>query len=155
MVVASYGLSVLVCTSAFRYVARRTRAALILAGGASMLLIGYLVAAAAQTVPAVLVASVLAGGAYAFMQSTFQTWATDVVPEARATTASLFATAIFAGAALATAGVAGLASAHRYGNLFLIGAGVTLPVLIVGTVGRWRYPGSDAIDDAPRGSQIG
>ena len=120
-----------------------------------MLLLGYLVAAAAQSVPAILTASVLAGGAYAFMQSTFQTWATDVVPDARATAASLFATAIFAGAALATSGVAGLASANRYPNLFMIAAIVTLPVLIIGTIGRWRYPGSDAIDDAPRGSQIG
>ena len=155
VVVASYGLSVLVCTRAFRYVARRMPAALILAGGAALLLIGYLVAAASQTVPAILLASILAGGAYAFMQSTFQTWATDIVPEARATAASLFATAIFAGAALATSGVAGLAGAHRFGNLFLIAAIVTLPVLIIGTAGRWRYPGSDAADDAPRGSQIG
>jgi len=155
LVVASYGLSVLICTIAFRYVARRMPAALILAAGAAMLLIGYLVAAATQNVPAILIASVLAGGAYAFMQSTFQTWATDVVPEARATAASLFATAIFGGAALATSGVAGLASAHRFANLFTIAAIVTLPVLIIGALGRWRYPGSDAIDDAPRGSQIG
>jgi predicted MFS family arabinose efflux permease len=155
VVVASYGLSVLICTRIFRFVARRTPAALILAGGAVMLLLGYLVAAAAQSVPAILTASVLAGGAYAFMQSTFQTWATDVVPEARATAASLFATAIFAGAALATSGVAGLASANRYPNLFMIAAIVTVPVLIIGTVGRWRYPGSDETDDAPAGSQIG
>ena len=155
LVVASYGLSVLICTRAFRYVARRMPAALILAAGAAMLLIGYFVAAATQNVPAILIASVLAGGAYAFMQSTFQTWATDVVPEARATAASLFATAIFGGAALATSGVAGLASAHRFANLFTIAAIVTLPVLIIGALGRWRYPGSDAIDDAPRGSQIG
>jgi len=154
-VVGSYGLSVLICTRAFRYVARRTPAALILAAGAAMLLIGYLVAAAAQSVPAILTASVLAGGAYAFMQSTFQTWATDVVPEARATAASLFATAIFAGAALAASAVAGLASAHRYTNLFLIGAIVTLPVLIIGTLGRWRYPGSDANDAATPSPQLG
>jgi len=155
VVVASYGLSVLICTRVFRFVARRTPAALILAGGAAMLLIGYLVAAAAQSVPAILTASVLAGGAYAFMQSTFQTWATDIVPEARATATSLFATAIFAGAALATSGVAGLAGTHRYSNLFLIAALVTLPVLVIGSLARWRYSGSDAIDDAARGSQIG
>ena len=155
VVVASYGLSVLICTRAFRYVARRTPAALILAGGAGMLLIGYLVAAAAQSVPAILLASVLAGGAYAFMQSTFQTWATDVVPEARATATSLFATAIFGGAALATSGVAGLAGAHQYSSLFTIAAIVTLPVLIIGSLARWRYPGSDAIDEALPSSQIG
>jgi predicted MFS family arabinose efflux permease len=155
VVVASYGLSVLICTRIFRFVARRTPAAVILAGGAAMLLIGYLVAAAAPSVPAILTASVLAGGAYAFMQSTFQTWATDVVPEARATATSLFATAIFAGAALATSGVAGLAGTHRYSNLFLIAAVVTVPVLVVGSLARWRYPGSEAIDEAAPGSQIG
>ena len=155
VVVASYGFSVLICTRAFRYVARRTPAALILAGGAGMLLTGYLVAAAAQSVPAILLASVLAGGAYAFMQSTFQTWATDVVPEARATATSLFATAIFGGAALATSGVAGLAGAHQYSSLFTIAAIVTIPVLIIGSLARWRYPGSDAIGEAPPSSQIG
>jgi hypothetical protein len=49
------------------------------------------------------------------------------------------------GAALATAAVAGLASANRYSTLFVIAALVTLPVLIAGSLARWRYPGSDAI----------
>ena len=101
--------------------------------------------AATQTVVTILAASVLAGGAYAFMQSTFQTWATDVVPEARGTATALFATAIFTGAALATSAVAGLASANRYSTLFMIAALVTLPVLIFGSLARWRYRGSDAI----------
>lgn len=144
VVVASYGVSVLLCTRIFAYVARHTSAPLLLAGGAGMLLIGYAIAAASQSVAAILAASVLAGGAYAFMQSTFQTWATDVVPQARGTATALFATAIFTGAALATSAVAGLASANRYSTLFLIGALVTLPVLIVGSLARWRYPGSDA-----------
>lgn len=145
VVVASYGVSVLVCTRAFGYVARRTPAALILAGGATMLLIGYAIAGATQSVVTILAASLLAGGAYAFMQSTFQTWATDVVPEARGTATALFATAIFTGAALATSAVAGLASANRYSALFVIAALVTMPVLIFGSLARWRYPGSDAI----------
>ena len=144
-VVASYGVSVLVCTRVFGYVARRTPAALILAGGATMLLVGYAIAGAAQSVATILAASLLAGGAYAFMQSTFQTWATDVVPEARGTATALFATAIFTGAALATSAVAGLASVNRYSTLFVIAALVTLPVLIFSSLARWRYQGSDAI----------
>jgi predicted MFS family arabinose efflux permease len=154
VVVASYGLSVLIYTRLFGYVARRLPAALILAGGAAMLIIGYLIAGATQSVAAILAASILAGGAYAFMQSTFQTWATDVVPEARGTATALFATAIFTGAALATSGVAGLASANRYSTLFVIAALVTLPVLIVGSLARWRYPGSDAITDAQPTGQV-
>jgi predicted MFS family arabinose efflux permease len=153
-VVAGYGLSVLVYTRLFGYVARRLPAALILAGGAAMLIIGYLIAGTTQSVAAILAASILAGGAYAFMQSTFQTWATDVVPEARGTATALFATAIFTGAALATSGVAGLASANRYSTLFVIAALVTLPVLIVGSLARWRYPGSDAITDAQPTGQV-
>ncbi len=155
VVVASYGISVLLCTRAFPYVARRTPAALILAGGAAMLMIGYLVAGSSQSVVAILAASVLAGGAYAFMQSTFQTWATDVVPEARGTATALFATAIFTGAALATSAVAGLASANRYSILFVVAALVTLPVLIIGSLARWRYHGSDAIVDPQPAGQIG
>ncbi len=155
VVVASYGISVLVCTRAFPYVARRTPAALILGGGAAMLMIGYLVAGSSQSVVAILAASVLAGGAYAFMQSTFQTWATDVVPEARGTATALFATAIFTGAALATSAVAGLASANRYSILFVVAALVTLPVLIIGSLARWRYHGSDAIVDPQPAGQIG
>jgi len=155
VVVASYGISVLVCTRAFPYVARRTPAALILGGGAAMLMIGYLVAGSSQSVAAILAASVLAGGAYAFMQSTFQTWATDVVPEARGTATALFATAIFTGAALATSAVAGLASANRYSILFVVAALVTLPVLIIGSLARWRYHGSDAIVDPQPAGQIG
>jgi MFS family permease len=120
-----------------------------------MLLIGYLIAGTTQSVATILAASVLAGGAYAFMQSTFQTWATDVVPEARGTATALFATAIFTGAALATAAVAGLASGNQYSTLFVIAALATLPVLIIGSLARWRYPGSDAIADAQPTSQIG
>ena len=154
-VVASYGLSVLICTRLFARVARYVTVPLMLAGGAAMLLLGYLVAAGTQTLPTILIASVLAGGAYTFMQSTFQTWATDVVPEARATATALFATAIFGGAAVATSAVAGLASGHRYSTLFIIAAVVTVPVLIGGSLGRWRYRGSDVMGDPQRGSQIG
>jgi predicted MFS family arabinose efflux permease len=153
-VVASYGVSVLFCTRVFGHVARRLPAALILAGGAALLMSGYAIAGATQHVAGILAASVLAGGAYAFMQSTFQTWATDVVPEARGTATSLFATAIFAGAALATSGVAGLASANNYSTLFVIAAMVTLPVLVIGSLARWRYPGSDAMVDSQRAGPI-
>ncbi len=39
-------------------------------------------------------AAVFVGGGFAFMHSTLQTWATEVVAEARATVTSLFAAAI-------------------------------------------------------------
>jgi len=39
--------------------------------------------------------------------------------------------------------------------LFVIAAAVTVPLLILGSLARWRYTGSDAIDEAKPGSQIG
>jgi predicted MFS family arabinose efflux permease len=154
-VVASYGLSVLICTRLFSRVARVIPAALLLAGGALMLILGFLIAAISQSVPGILAAGVLAGGAYAFMQSTFQAWFTDVVPAARGTATALFATAIFGGAALATAGAAGLADAHAYRMLFTVAAILTVPVLIGGSLSRWRYRGSDTVGESYRGNQIG
>ncbi len=154
-VVASYGLAVLFCSRLFRVVARRVPVPLIVAGGGTMLLAGYLAAAITQTLPTILFASVMAGASYAFMHSTFQTWATDVVPHARATATALFATAIFGGAAIATAVLAGLASSHQYSRLFLIAATLTVPVVLAGSVGRSRYRGSEVEGAVQRGSQIG
>jgi len=155
LVVASYGLSVLICTRLFGRVARVIPAALLLAGGALMLMVGFLIAAGSQGAPAILAASLLAGGAYAFMQSTFQAWFTDVVPAARGTAIALFATAIFGGAALATSAAAGLADAHAYRSLFTVAAILTVPVLIGGSLSRWRYRGSDTVGESYRGNQIG
>ena len=155
VVVGSYGVSVLVCTRLFPFIARRVAAWLMVAGGATLLIVGYLLAAAQASLMAILAASVLAGGAYAFMQSTFQTWATDVVPEARGISTALFATTIFTGAALATAAVSSLANGHHFSRLFVIAAIVTVPVLVIGSIGRWRYAGSDVLADPQRGSHIG
>src|SRR5207253_10146759 len=151
-VVAGYGVAVLVCTRAFGHVARLVPAALLLAGGATMLTVGFVIAAISQSVPAILAASVLAGGAYAFMQSTFQAWFTDVVPAARGTATALFVTAIFGGAALATSAAAGLADAHAYRTLFTLAAIISLPVSVCGSLGRWPYSGSDLVGGEPRGN---
>jgi predicted MFS family arabinose efflux permease len=142
VVVASYGLAVLASTQVFNGIARRTPAPVVLAGGAVMLCAGFTIAAIDQGIIPILAASLLAGGAYVFMHSTFQTWATDVVPEARGTATALAAMAIFFGAAIATSGAAGLANAHNYRALFIVGAALTVPVLVVGTLARARYSGS-------------
>ena len=84
------------------------------------------------------------GVAWTAMHSSIQTWATEVVPKARATMISLFATALFAGSAAAAGAVAGLAEAGAYGTIFLIAAATTVPLGLLATVGRfrWREPGT-------------
>jgi MFS family permease len=85
------------------------------------------------------VAAVLVGGGFAFMHSTLQTWATEVVPEARATVISLFAAALFAGSGLATAAAAPLADDGRFGLLFATAALVAVPLGLFAALARRRY----------------
>ena len=61
------------------------------------------------------VVAVLFGLAWAPMHSSLQTWATEVLPSARATVVSLFAGSLFAGSALSATSRAGPAEAGRFG----------------------------------------
>lgn len=141
LVTAAYGVAVFGGLQVVKRLVRRSSlspATLIGTGGAT-LVIAYLIAAADQGVVNILLASVLIGLGYALLHSTLQTWATDVVPEARGTAVSFFVTAVFSGAAVGTAAVGGLAADGRYQVLFLIAAALTVPVGFVGTFGRIRY----------------
>jgi len=71
------------------------------------------------------------------MHSTLQTWATEVMPEARATVISLFA-----GNGLATAAAAPLADDGRFGLLFATAAVVAVPLGLFAALARRRYAGA-------------
>jgi MFS family permease len=144
---AAYGVSALGFTRVVRRVAGTVRAFWLILSGGLLLLGCYGLAAASQQAATILAASALAGGAYAVMHSTFQTWATEVVPSARGTAAALFATGAFAGAGLGTLVVSGLAGDHRFAELFLAGALVTVPVFAIGAVARWRFRDTEASEE--------
>ncbi len=140
-VTATYGVAVFVGLQLVKKLIRRASippAALIAAGG-TLLVVAYLVAAGAQQVENILLASLLIGVGYALLHSTLQTWATDVAPEARGTAISFFVTAVFTGAALGTAAVRGLAGEGRFQQLFLVAAALTVPVTVIAALGRRRY----------------
>jgi predicted MFS family arabinose efflux permease len=136
-VAAAYGVAVLGGTQ----LVRRLRLAphLLLAGGGLLLIAGYLAAATDQHIPGILVASLLAGLAYATMHSTFQAWATETVPEARGTATAMFVTAAFLGAGIGTSVLAPLTQSGRWGLLFLLAAAASVPVVVLGSVGRRRF----------------
>lgn len=144
LVVATYGVAVLVGSQAVKRAVRRGRVSppLLIAGGGALLLVAYLVAAVDQGVPNILVASALVGAGLAMMHSTLQTWATELAPDARGAATSLFVTAVFTGAAVGSGAVSGLAGAGRYGTLFLVAAAVTVPVAVLASLGRARYKAS-------------
>lgn len=139
LVVAGYGLATLVGSQVVRR-SRIGQSATTLAGtGAAMLTAGYLIAAASPQLYGIFAASLLAGAAYAFLHSSLQTWATEVVPQARGTATALFAFALFIGAAVATGVAAGPAERHDYSAIFLMGAGFTVLVGVVATLSMRRY----------------
>jgi predicted MFS family arabinose efflux permease len=141
LVVGLYGLAVLGWTQAVKLVANRLGAwALIFIGG-GMLALGCASAAGGQSLASVSAAAVLIGGGFAFMHSTLQTWATEVVPEARATVVSLFAAALFAGSGVSTTVAAPLAEAGSFDLLFALAAVVAIPLALFAGLARRRYSG--------------
>ncbi len=141
LVVASYGVAVFAGMQVVKALIRRRSppAAALIGVGGVLLLAAYLAAAANQGIAGIFAASALIGVGYCFLHSTLQTWATEVAPEVRGTATAMFVTAVFSGAAIGTAGVSGLAGAHRFDLLFFVAALVTVPVAAVAAVGRARF----------------
>lgn len=95
-----------------------------------------------QEIPVAVLAAVLLGLAWTAMHSTLQTWATEVLPIARATVVSFFAGSLFVGSSLAAVLASGLADEGRYDVLFAACAVLTVPlgVAAAGVRARWQRP---------------
>jgi len=139
LAVGLYGLAVLGWTRTVKLLANRLGASALILIGAGMLSLGYASGAVAQSLASVSAAAIFVGGGFAFMHSTLQTWATEVVPEARATVVSLFAAALFAGSGVATMAAAPLAEAGSFDLLFALGALVAVPLGLFASLARHRY----------------
>ena len=139
LAVGLYGLAVLGWTRIVKLIADRLGASVLILIGAGMLSLGYASGAVGQSLASVSAAAILVGGGFAFMHSTLQTWATEVVPEARATVISLFAAALFAGSGVAAMAAAPLAEAGSFDLLFALGALVAVPLGLFAGLARHRY----------------
>ncbi|HEV2121468.1 MAG TPA: MFS transporter [Chloroflexota bacterium] len=139
LAVGLYGLAVLGWTRAVKLLANRLGASALILIGAGMLALGYASGAVAQSLVSVSAAAVFVGGGFAFMHSTLQTWATEVVPEARATVISLFAAALFAGSGVAAMAAAPLAEAGSFDLLFGLATVVAVPLGLFAALARYRY----------------
>jgi predicted MFS family arabinose efflux permease len=139
LTVGLYGLATLVWTQVLKRAADRLgRYALILIGGA-LLALGYASGAIDRNLLGTALAAVLVGGGFAFMHSTLQTWATEVVPEARASVISFFAAALFAGSGLAATAAAPLAEVGSFRLLFTIAVLIAVPLGLLSGLARLRY----------------
>ena len=104
-----------------------------------MLVAGYGSAALSPGVVGILAASVLVGGALAFLHSMLQVWATEVVPPARALVVAFFAGALFVGSATSTQLFAPLAGQGAFSRLFTVATLMAIPVGVAAVASRARY----------------
>jgi predicted MFS family arabinose efflux permease len=79
------------------------------------------------------------------MHSSLQTWATEVLPSARATVVSFFAGSLFVGSSLAAVLGSGFADEGRYAVLFALSAVLAVPLGLAASTVRagWHRPAAD------------
>ena len=134
-----YGAAIILWTRVVRHVARTAAPARLIAIGTTLIVTGYLAAAADPDLGGISVAALLVAGGFAFVHSTLQTWATEVAPDLRATAVSLFAAALFTGGAVGTAVVGPLADGGEFAAVFLIGVAVAFVLGTAAAVARSRW----------------
>lgn len=110
-----------------KLVHRFSRTQLICAGG-SVLTVACGISMLWPVPAVVTVTATLIGVANAVMHSSMQGWATDVAPQARATTVSMFAASLFLGGSLGNFATASLAETGGYAAIF--GYGLLLSALL-------------------------
>lgn len=139
---AAYGLAVYGAAHLVGRLSRTQHPSRLIALGGVAALVGCTLMAASQEPAVAVVVALLLGLAYASMHSSLQTWATEVMPAARATVVSLFAGSLFVGSAVGAILVADLAEADRYQEIFLIFAATTVPLVSLAVWGRatWQRP---------------
>lgn len=138
-VAAAFGVGAVLWSRLVRRLVGRVRPAGLATIGGAFLVAGWVVPAVAVTIPTVTVAGLLLGGSWAFLHSTLQSWATEVVPGERATTIALFAASLFLGSAAGTAALAGPAEAGAFGTMFGVAALVSVPLAVLAATARVRY----------------
>jgi MFS family permease len=151
-VTAVYGVAVLIFARLTGVLSRRWPVWRLIAIGAFAALAGCLLAAFDQRAAIAAGVAVLIGLGWAAMHSSLQTWATEVLPSARATVVSGFAGCLFAGSAVSSALVAGPAGAGRFGIVFLAMATACVPLGVLAGLARARWrpvPAAPRIEATP------
>jgi predicted MFS family arabinose efflux permease len=141
-----YGVSVFPFSAFVSRFSQRWHASRLIGIGAVAAFAACVALTWSQEIPVAVVAAVLLALAWTAMHSTLQTWATEVLPVARATVVSFFAGSLFVGSSLAAVLASGLADSGRYGVLFAACAVLTLPLGAAASLVRasWQRPGSAA-----------
>ncbi|SHL23978.1 Predicted arabinose efflux permease, MFS family [Pseudonocardia thermophila] len=139
LIAAAYGVGALGFSRVVRALVPRIPPAGMAAIGGVCLVAAWAVPVLGLNLVTLAVAGLLVGASWAFLHTTLQTWATDMVPQERATAVALFATSLFLGSAIGAGVAAPFAEAGAFGPLFTVSALVAVPVAAVAALGRHRY----------------
>jgi MFS family permease len=142
-VTALYGVAVFGFARLVGALAHRTRASRLIAIGATAAAAGCGLVTLSRSPGVALAAACFLGLAWVSMHSSLQTWATEVLPSARATVVSGFAGALFLGSAVAAQLAGGLAQAHRYAQIFAWATALAIVLGLFATLGRTRWVGPE------------
>ena len=138
-VTAAYGVAVVGFARVVGALSHRLHTSWLIGLGAFAALAACSLAALSRAPAMAVIVAALLGLAWAAMHSSLQTWATEVLPAARATVVSLFAGSLFIGSAIAALVTAGAAEADQYGEVFAWAAALVIPLGLFATWGRARW----------------
>jgi predicted MFS family arabinose efflux permease len=139
LAIAAYGVSVLLATRVVKVLSRRLPMATLMGVGGTAVVLAYTTLALHISIATVLAAALLLGVTWAFLHSSLQTWATSVLPHARGTVVSLFATLLFAGSSFAASAAAPVGEQGEWALLFALTSAVALGMTIAAVLGYRAY----------------
>jgi MFS family permease len=149
LVAASFGAGAVVLSRVVRLLVGRLSATGLAAIGAAMLVAGWALPAVTVSLPMVTVGGLLVGGSWAFLHTTLQSWATEVVPGERAAMIALFAALLFLGGSVGTALLAPFAGAAAFDTVFRLAVTISVPLAVAAVLARRRYGDLGTVGPAP------
>lgn len=153
LVAASFGVGALGWSRIVRLLVGRLPPGGLAGIGGALLIAGWAVPSVVVTLPTVAVAGLLLGGSWAFLHTTLQSWATEVVPTERATAVALFAALLFLGSSAGAAAAGPLADAGAFGTVFRVALGLAVPLALAAAFARTRYGGAGGPPSAAPGAE--
>lgn len=136
VLIASYGVSVVVWARVAAAVGARLGVLRSMAFGGAMLIAGWAAVAISPAAPGVLTAAVLMGAAIVFFHANLQVWASQASPKSRGPGIAMFSGSLFVGASLGTALARPWFAKGHVSALFALGAALAVGVTLVSLLAR-------------------
>lgn len=133
---ATYGVGIICGARLMRRLVRRLSRTRLIAAGGTVLVGAYAVSSISQAPAALTATALLIGVSNAILHVSVQGWATEVAPQARATSVSLFVCSLFLGGSLSTYFTADLAQEGRYRLIFTLAFVASIGLTVVATWGH-------------------